>query len=277
MTRDVDLDGLLEEVERLPDDPSVAIAAVFDADHTLWAGDLGDDAFLKALAEQRFRPEAGPMFGAILARAGEESSGEVHDDATRIHALYKDGKVSERDIIAAELACYAGWTVDEVRALAKEILAAGLAERFHVEAEPLVRALESRGYSLHVVSGSAHWLVQAAVEGLGIHAAHVLGARVELRGERLSDVLMEPLTFWEGKLNAIETWLEHKRPKLVFGDSIGDLAMLESAQLPVAVNPRPGLQKALDERRPGAWLRLHPRGTTGGHVVERHETDRVIV
>lgn len=275
--KEVDLEALLAEIRALPEDPAFAHAAVFDADHTLWAGDLGDDAFLKALGERRFRPEAQPAIAAILARSGEPSSGDVHTDAARVHALYKADKVSEQDIIALELVCYAGWTKDEVRALAREILAAGLEARFHAEAEPLLRALESMGYQLHVVSGSAHWLVEAAVAGLGIHAEHVLGARVHTEGERLSPRLWEPLTFWEGKLSAIETWLEHRRPRLVFGDSAGDLAMLVSAQLPVAVNPRPGLVRALDEQRPGAWRRLLPRQTTGGHPVTVHQTDRVIV
>lgn len=275
--KEVDLAALIQEIEALPEAPEFAHAAVFDADHTLWAGDLGDDAFLKALAERRFRAEAQPAISEILARAGETPRGEVHEDAARVHALYKTDKISEHDIIALELVCYAGWTVDEVRGLAKEILAAGLEERFHAEAEPLLRALEERGYSLHVVSGSAHWLVEAAVEGLGIHAQHVLGAQVHLDGQRLSTRLRLPLTFWEGKLTAIETWLAHRRPRLVFGDSAGDLAMLVSAQLPVAVNPRPGLVRALDEQRPGAWRRLLPQATTGGHPVTRHETDRVIV
>lgn len=275
--KEVDLESLVAEIRTLPDDPAFAHAAVFDADHTLWAGDLGDDAFLKALAERRLRPEAQPAVAEILARSGEAPSGDVHTDAARVHALYKADQVSEQDIIALELVCYAGWTVDEVRALAREILAAGLEERFHVEAEPLLRALEGLGYAVHVVSGSAHWLVEAAVEGLGIHAQHVLGARVHLEGERLGTRLHTPLTFWEGKLTAIESWLEHRRPRLVFGDSAGDLAMLVSAQLPVAVNPRPGLVRALDEQRPGAWRRLLPRGTTGGHPVTVHQTDRVIV
>jgi phosphoserine phosphatase len=157
------------------------------------------------------------------------------------------------------------------------VLAGGLEAQFHSEAEPLVRALEQHGFSLHVVSGSAHWLVQAAVESLGIPAEHVLGARVHLDGARLSDRLAEPLTFWEGKMAAIESWIGPKRPKVVFGDSAGDLAMLEAAQLPVAVNPRPGLVKALDERRPGSWRRLLPGTTVGGHTVTQHETDRIVV
>ena len=274
---DVDLATLIEEIRALPDHPSFAKAAVFDADHTLWAGDLGDDAFLIALADKRFRPEAQPMFTQILARANEAPSGDVHEDAARIHALYKEGKVSQHDIITLELVCFAGWSPDEVRALAREVLKNGLAERFHSEAEPLVREFEKQGYSLHVVSGSAHWLVQAAVEGLGIRADHVLGARVQLQADRLSSTLSEPLTFWEGKLHAIESWLGDKNPKVVFGDSAGDLAMLVAAQLPVAVNPRPGLVRALDEQRPGSWRKLLPRSTVGGHAVTPHDTDRIIV
>lgn len=274
---EVDQHQLIDAIRALPDHPRFARAAVFDADHTLWSADLGDDAFRLALREGLFREEAGPGLRRILERIHVAPTGRVHEDAARIHARYMEGGAGEKDIIEAELICYAGWTIDALRGLARRLLEEGLRSSYHEETEPIVRALEAEGYRIHVVSGSPHWLVQEAVESLGVHADHAVGARVRVEGGVLTDQLEAPVTFWEGKVEAFRLWLGDQNPKVVFGDSDGDLAMLLSAQLAVAVNPRPGLKASLEARRNGAWYHFMPRRTLAGRAIVAHDTDRIIL
>ena len=257
--------------------PEAAPVAAFDADHTLWHADVGDLAWHTALSERRLRPEAGPPLASELRLAGAETAGDPHEDARRLYALYKQDRVSEMSILRAMTVCYAGWSEAELLELGARLARETLASARYEGVAAIARGLKERGLRVVVVSGSPSWLV---VEGVRSFmpldpARDVFGAQVTVEGGRLTGTMREPVTFFEGKVAALEPHLEGRRVAFAFGDSKGDVPLLESAaRLAFAVHPRPAL-RALAEA--GERFRLFlPPATVGGHAVRAPGTDRVI-
>ncbi len=255
--------------------------AAFDADHTLWNADAGDLAWHAALGARSFRAPAREALAGELALAGARSSGDVHEDARALYALYKQDRVSEISIVRAMTACYAGWTVDELRALGQRIAREHLDPARYEGMAEVVAGLRERGLRVVVVSGSPTWLVAEGVRGrLPVDADEdVLGAEVEVAGDGsgtsvLASTMREPITFFEGKVAALAARFPG-RASFAFGDSGGDVPLLESAaRLAFAVHPRPALRKLAGER---ARFRIFaPARTVSGTPVRAPGTDRVI-
>lgn len=91
-----------------------------------------------------------------------------------------------------------------------------------------MRDLERLGFEVWIVSATNWWTVAACAVYFGIRPERVVGNRVEVEARQLTDSLVEPALFQEGKVAAIEREVGH-RPSIVFGDSETDEAMLEWA------------------------------------------------
>ncbi|MEZ0228088.1 MAG: HAD family hydrolase [Planctomycetota bacterium] len=266
-----------EALARAPAHADAARLVAFDADHTLWHADVGDLAWHVALAAGSFKPAAREAMAVELRLAGGTPSGDVHADARSLYALYKEDRVTEMSIVRAMTVCYAGWTEDEVRALGarlkREVLGAALYEGV-VE---IAQGLKDRGFRVVVVSGSPTWLVAEGVRGvLPLDPEKdVFGAEVLVAKGVLGATMREPITFFEGKVDALVQRIPGQRPSFAFGDSKGDLLLLHHAgRLAFAVNPRPQLRKVADEHE--RFLIFTPSRTVGGHVVRAPGTDRII-
>jgi HAD superfamily phosphoserine phosphatase-like hydrolase len=258
--------------------PGVVPVAAFDADHTLWHADVGDLAWHALLDGRLIRKEAAPAIAAELALVSTPSSGEVHEDARRLYALYKEDRgVSELSIVRAMTVCYAGWTVAEVRELARRLSKEVLSRARYEGVVEIARGLKERGLRVVVVSGSPTWLVAEGVRGvLPVDAdADVFGAEVEIAAGVLGTTMRDPVTFFEGKVESLKALLPGKRPSFAFGDSKGDVPLLHHAgRAAFAVNPRPALRKLAEEHE--GFHVFAPARTVGGELVRAPGTDRVI-
>lgn len=189
-------------------------------------------------------------------------SAEHRDFAARMGWLY--GALEDEPGIGAGIAYpfltrwMAGFTPEEVRALARDTVARARAERpgfvtwesageqkrsgpvrvrFRTavyaleEIRDLFRALAEAGVEVYIVSASEQHLVEGAVEALGypLPRERVYGMRLAREGERLSTELEDeasyPLPWRMGKRQLIERFLP-AAPVLVAGDSDTDFEML---------------------------------------------------
>jgi phosphoserine phosphatase len=263
--------------EATPAAAAPAPAGAFDADHTLGPADVGDLAWHAALADRRLKPAAARALEAELRLSHGAPSGDVHEDARRLYALYKEDKVSEDAIVRAMTVCYAGWTVDELRDLARRLAREVLAPALYEGIVDVARGLKERGLRVIVVSGSPHWLVAEGVRGvLPLDPeVDVLGTRVDVTRGVLGSVMQDPVTFFEGKVRALQQELPGKRPSFALGDSKGDVPLLNhAARLAFAVNPRPQLRRLADEHE--KFRIFAPSRTVSGKPVHAPGTDRVI-
>jgi phosphatidylglycerophosphatase C len=265
------IDTILAAIDAARLAPGAWIAT--DADGTLWATDVADRAWDRLLRERLMRPAAAGALRRGIDRAGLRASGEVHADAARLYEGYRAGVVDDRTLLEAMTACYAGWAEDELRAFGRRLAKEDITPRTYATTTDLLRALIDRGLRVAVVSGSPQVLVDEAVRALGVPAL-VVGVDLERDGDVLTDRLRQPVPWEEGKVQALAA--HGVRAAVAFGDTTGDLALLEAAEaLRVLVHPRPSL-RARATAHP-AWCLFTPCRTVGGHDVAPPSIDRVIV
>lgn len=235
--------------------------AVFDWDDTCIFQDTQDFVFRRLVEEKRFRFDSACLRKDILPRSLWEQTGcdalpvsydSFTGDWLRAPAL--DALVSVYQTLCASkgLAWAYRWsllwlkdfTSEEIRALSRETVRAELEAplrnvsplerqdarahpsglRLHAEMQELVKALQSKGVVVWIVTASHTEVIEPlATEpefGFGLPAGRVLG-NAPLNGLEDSD----PGTWGPGKVRAIRQHLKQD-PLFIAGDSEGDYSML---------------------------------------------------
>ncbi|MGM0576364.1 MAG: HAD family hydrolase [Myxococcota bacterium] len=218
--------------------------AVFDADGTLWAEDVGD-VHLRVLEERgliRSPPGEPGVFDAYL-RLCRQDPGAGYAFAVEVMA---------------------GLSEDVVRETAREAWARHRDRLL----EPVTRLLRTLGrvdVEVWVVSASNRWVVEAAaVDALGLSPDRVVAMACDVVDGRLTGEVIEPRPNGPGKVEAIREWIG-VRPRLAFGNSLHDADMLDDAARGVLVRAHrepatPPLSGDLAARRAaGGWLVLPVR------------------
>lgn len=211
--------------------------AVFDCDGTLWSGDSGADFFYWELERNMVPPETAQW---ITARYQD----------------YKAGKVDEETMCGEMVAINAGTAMQALEEAAEEFFPAVVEQRIFPEMLRLTRELNAAGCEVWAVSSTNDWVVREGVKRFGIPARRVLAAAVHLEEGRATDRLIR-VPSGPGKAVAIHEVLK-KQVDVCFGNSVHDLAMLEIALHPFAVNPNPDLEKIAQQRN---WPVYWPAGT----------------
>ncbi len=271
-----------------PDRP----AAVFDFDNTCVFRDVGQAVYRMQLTGLRYRLQPEEL-AAILPAGVEEIGGkplaqvkamlldayailwpliEQNDqDQARTRPQYRlftalllwltaaarrDARFGSPFVLPFMGRLLAGYTVEELRRFAAEVLRAAQAEpladerlraeapapvgqveaglptglQTHEEMRQLIQTLSERGIDCYVVSASTEWVVHEAVRQLGFAVAEerIFGIRVGLdRAGRLTTADPEnyPVTYRQGKVEVIERFVK-RTPMLVAGDADTDYDML---------------------------------------------------
>lgn len=196
--------------------------AVFDCDGTFWEGDSGEDFFYWSIDNGLVRTE--------LARP-----------AVHRYADYKTGKVGEEQMCGEMVTLYRQQREDVIAAAAEEFFRDLIEPRIFPEMQELTARLATAGCELWAVSSTNEWVVRVGAARFGIPRNHVLAACAWIEDGCVSERLLRVPT-GEGKAAAIRTALGHP-PDAAFGNSIHDIAMLELARRPYAVNPNPDLER----------------------------------
>ena len=110
-------------VERLTSrfDEREALIA-FDADGTLWSGDVSDDVFLSACHEQWLHEAARPALHELAESLGLDASGSASKLGITLFEAQKVGAIDEVALYAAMTWCYAGYTLGELTDYAATVL-----------------------------------------------------------------------------------------------------------------------------------------------------------
>ncbi|MBF2052806.1 MAG: HAD-IB family phosphatase [Candidatus Sericytochromatia bacterium] len=211
--------------------------AVFDADETLWRGDVGE-GLLQYLQAEGLLHTAEDAFARYEALCAEDKR-IGYPYATTVMAGLSDAHL--RQICAGYFATH-------------------FAQRVYAPQQQLMQRLRAAGMTPWIVSASNQWIVEAGAPYLGIDPCHVVGVRLALSGDRLSDRLIEPMTYREGKVAAIDQYIG-QRPVLVAGDSLGDFEMLSvSTALQLLINPKdsgPPAENIVSLARERGWVQVH--------------------
>jgi len=188
--------------------------ATFDGDNTLWDGDIGE-AFLRWLIA------GGHLLGVDGIDVWEEYEARV----------------------AADRVAGYGWAVQVMQGLPEDRLR-GWARQFSYSwpawrdgMRAVVKFLDDSGVEVWIVSASGLLVVHEAAPYMGISQEMTLGMEVEVADGLLTDRLKTPMTANAGKVAKIQEAIG-VRPIAAFGDSRGDLEMLDYATQAFVVGQR---------------------------------------
>lgn len=217
--------------------------AAFDADGTLWDRDAGETFFDWQIKNCRLALPADPW--------------------SHYHRL----KVPDPRVAYTWLAeISAGHELAQVRRWAAECFrGAGPWPTFASQLR-LVEWLRSKDFDIYIVTASVKWAVEPLAHLYGVDFEHVLGITTQVVDGRVSKTATHPITWRQGKAEALLKVLGGARPILACGNTYGDSALIETAthvSLTVstqvkAEGPLGGLfeeeRKLREEARARGWL-----------------------
>lgn len=214
----------------------------FDADGTLWSGDVGIDLFEALLRRRAVRREAAAALSELSSRFGVAASDEPNEQARHLYAAFEAGTLPE-DVAYTMMAwAFAGHATAELASFVERVLAdVRLDERMHAEVAPVLAWARSAGVPVWVVSASPRAVVAAGVAKLGIAPSQVLAMTPLVAGDRVGPSVVPPITYGPGKVAALEAAAPGAEIVGAFGDNGFDVALLSRARVPVAVRPKPPL------------------------------------
>ncbi len=196
---------------------------VFDADGTLWRGDVGEDFLRWGLHRGLFAARYS-TYDALLS----ESPARAYAWAVEVMAGFRE---------------------DELLAHTR----AFFQERFSGRVFPFVRPLlaELRNHPVWICSASPWWAVLPGAEALGIPSEHVIGVRCPVVDGRLSGIVEQPVPVGPGKV----TWLQRSglSPGLAVGNGDFDVDMLAFAARPLVVTPPDAVNGLVTHARHHDW------------------------
>lgn len=261
----VDVLDLLGRIEALARETEGSGALVFDADGTLWEGDVGVDTFQAALDQGALREEVRQALIAEVFkhRLEEELELEGAPEEVDVNLLgqsllraFERGIYPERAATEMQVWAYAGWSETELRQHTRSCLLRGqFFSRIRRSLLPLLLRARELGLRTVVVSASPRIVVEEAARHLGFGPGDIVGGRAKGTTTSFLPALAEALPYGSGKVKAGRLLLGNARWLAVFGDSSFDTEMLSEAKLPVAVCPCPELLERLPEIRGAVLLR----------------------
>ncbi|MEI9948191.1 MAG: HAD family hydrolase [Pseudomonadota bacterium] len=237
---------VLELASRLQVDRPSALA--FDADGTLWSGDVGDDVFRFAVGHGRLREAARAEIDQQARSRGFECFTDVNATAKQLFDAYLAGRYPEREICELMTWCFAGYTLPEMTDLAREALAvAQHAQRLHEELRPILDFARNNGLRTIVISASPRATVELAASAWGFAAHDIAASTPRVVSGVIAPGMASALPYGAGKCVAGRALLGTLHWLGAFGDNVFDLEMLREAELGVAVRPKPALRARLGE------------------------------
>lgn len=227
----------------------------FDADGTLWQGDVGEDFLRYVLYHASPHVEVERRVAELARAHGIAAGGGAKAGLRALWEAYEQGRFPEEAFCEMISGCAAGCTRAEVETLARASVASDLVARLTRELCPVLQWAGSRGSVAWVVSASPAFVVRAALAVVGervpVAPERVVAFEPRWDGAVMAAQVRRPLPYGEGKVACLRARLGGRPLLGAFGDSGSDAPLLGAAKLGVAVRPKRSLT---DARVPGVLL-----------------------
>lgn len=195
--------------QELAENTQAPIAA-FDADGTLWDTDLGENFFRWQIKNN------------VLENLPE--------DPWRYYRHWKStGDPRPAYLWLAQI--NQGHTLEEVHHWADEALQSLQPFPVFEDQQKLIELLQAHGVQVYVVTASVKWSVVPGAKRLGIPAENVLGVATKINNGIITTEQDGPITYREGKLQALLEKTKGLQPFLASGNTMGDFCLLSGASL----------------------------------------------
>jgi len=233
----LDSDAIVERLASRLDSRESLLA--FDADGTLWSGDVSDDVFLSACRDEWLLEAARPALSRQVETLGLDASGSASQLGMALFESQKAGSVREVDLYATMAWCYAGYTPAELTAYAaKVLLRENIIKRARQELAQVLKWAAERNVRCFVVSASPTPIVAWAAAQWGFTPDQVIGTTPKVSNGLIVTEILDDVPFGANKCKLLKRISGDLRWLGCFGDSEFDFEMLESADLAVAVSPK---------------------------------------
>lgn len=206
-------------------------AAIFDVDDSLLDGNAGT-IFTWYLYSERV------MLPAYRSRI------------PRIIYEYARNRLTEQDMVEVGSRCQQGLYADVVKAHAHVCFERHLRKRITSGALRQIRKHLLSGHFVAIASGSSQYIIDEVGRHLRVHAA--LGTRTRIVDGRITDQILPPVVFKEGKREAVERlaerWDLDLSRSFLYSDSMADVPLFEAVGSPVVVNPKAPFRAQAEKR-----------------------------
>jgi phosphoserine phosphatase len=233
--------------------------AIFDADGTLWRGDLSGSIIQEDIKNKKLSNLGLPALNESLTFFGLEPQQTIYAAKDELNRAFKRG-YSEGGMykIAQKLTpplskdevhektwnhynlLYVGLTPQALEEKANSFIKQAFHKQFYKGISSIISYLRKSEFKVYVISAGVHDFTLAGAKLLGFDADKVRGMRLKVVNGIISDKPELPIMYKNGKAQVAKEFCKGK-PFIVFGDSVSgtDEKMLEEAYFPVAVEPKP--------------------------------------
>lgn len=184
---------------------NVPLVAAFDADGTLWDIDLGENFFQYQIDHKKVPLPADPWEYYFEMK-------KVNNDP---RAAYVWLAQINKGLSAEEVQKWAQSAFDEIQP-----------KPLFSEQKKLVALLLKNGVQVYIVTASPKLSVIPGARALGLSSDNVIGIETEIENGIITDKKIEPITYRQGKLDALLKKTGNNRPFLCSGNTIGDYELL---------------------------------------------------
>jgi phosphatidylglycerophosphatase C len=214
----------------------------FDADGTLWSGDVGNDLFHALIAEQGVQDVAHTSLVHEAETFGVATSGNATAIAQRLFEAHETGQYPEDHCFAMMAWVFAGRSLDQTIAFSRHVVqSAHLEDRLHRFLDPLFSWTQKQNIAVWVVSASPKWMVELGVALFGIPNDHVIGMTPVVEHGIVMPKLAGKPIYGPNKPLVLREACPDGTLLGGFGDSSYDVPLLQMAAVPVAIRPKPSL------------------------------------
>jgi len=225
-----------------------ASGLAFDADGTLWSGDVGEDVFEWSTAKGLLRRAPEDDLARVAGQYGIPVGASTSETARSLYEGYRRGVVPEPLMCEVMTWCYSGYATSELVDIAREAFAArDLRGRARASLWKIKAWADTEEIRSVVVSASPRSIVEEALRATGFSVFEVAGAVPKSNEGVIAPAMAEPLTYGPVKTIAGKRLLENYDWLGSFGDNVFDIEMLLAARVGVAVHPKPALRARLSE------------------------------
>lgn len=253
-------DDVLDQCRRVAEQgrrlrPGEFPIAAFDADGTLWGPDVAELLWDHLIAERALSDAATAPLARAVRSIGLEPAHDPYDDYHTLDRQWRSGKCDEAVMVEVMLRGLAGLSIEDVYEHSVRALAASadLRSLEKGRAASMIARLRDEGYRVIVVSASPKWTIEIAVKAFGIEPADVIAGGVPVVDSILTDGVITPVPFREGKIQAILRRFGTV-PRIAAGNTVSDFPMLAaSSHIKLLVNPTSDLVTTCDEVGGNGW------------------------
>ncbi len=180
--------------------------AAFDADGTLWPGDMGETFFRYQIQNNLVELPHKPWDYYI----------NLHSEKPKDAYLWLAQINKGRNI--TKVREWAQAAVDEKSNFATFNEQRQIIDLFHENNVPV-----------YIVTASVKWAVEPAAKKFNIPFENVVGIVTKVENDIVTDIQGGPITYREGKVNALLEHTNNVKPFFASGNTMGDISLVESA------------------------------------------------